>query len=104
MPQSAQDVQRFLGLANYYCRFIKSFATIGKPLHRLTEKGVVFSWTPECKNSFNLLKTQLTSAPTLTGHVHSFSAWMPVTLALELCFLSCKKTEVSVLWYMLAEF
>ena len=66
MPKSAQDVQRFLALANYYRRFIKSFATIAKPLHRLTEKGVVFSWTPECENSFNLLKTQLTSAPTLT--------------------------------------
>ena len=66
MPQSAKDVQRFLGLANYYRRFIKSFATIAKPLHRLTEKGVAFSWTPECENSFNLLKTQLTSAPTLT--------------------------------------
>ena len=50
MPQSAQDVQRFLGLANYYRRFIKSFATIAKPLHQLTEKGVVFSWTPECEN------------------------------------------------------
>ena len=66
MPQSAQDVQRFLGLANYYRQFIKSFATIAKPLHRLTEKGVIFSWTPECENSFNLLKAQLTSAPTLT--------------------------------------
>ena len=76
MPQSAQDVQRFVGLANYYHRFIKSFATIAKPLHRLTEKGVVFSWTPEC------------------GHDYSFLTQIPVTLALELCFLSCKKTEM----------
>ena len=65
IPQSAQEVQRFLGLANY-CRFIKDFATMAKPLHRLTEKGVAFSWTPECENSFNSLKTQLSSAPILT--------------------------------------
>ena len=39
---------------------------MAKPLHWLTEKGAAFSWTPECKNSFNFLKTQLTSAPILT--------------------------------------
>ena len=66
IPQSAQEVQRFLGLANYYRWFIKDFATMAKPLHRLTEKGAAFSWTPECENSFNSLKTQLTSAPILT--------------------------------------
>ena len=65
-PQSAQEVQRFLGLANYYRRFIKDFTTMAKPLHRLTEKGAAFSWAPECENSFNSLKTQLTSAPILT--------------------------------------
>ena len=61
----AQEVQQFLGLVNYYRRFIKDFTTMAKPLHRLTEKGVAFSWTPECENSFNSLKTQLTSAPIL---------------------------------------
>ena len=50
MPQSAQDIQQFLGLANYCCRYIKNFATIVKPLHRLAEKGVAFSWTSECEN------------------------------------------------------
>ena len=65
VPQSAQEVQRFLGLANYYHRFIKDFATMAKPLHRLTEKGVTFTWTLECEQAFNFLKTQLTSAPIL---------------------------------------
>ena len=65
VPQSAQEVQRFLGLANYYRRFIKDFATMAKPLHRLTEKGVPFTWTLECEQAFNFLKTQLTSAPIL---------------------------------------
>ena len=39
---------------------------MAKPLHRLIEKGAAFSWTPKCENSFNSLKTQLTSAPILT--------------------------------------
>ena len=38
---------------------------MAKPLHRLTEKGVTFNWTSECKEAFNALKTQLTSAPIL---------------------------------------
>ena len=40
MPQSAQDIQWFLGQANYYRWFIKSFTTIAKPLYQLTEKEV----------------------------------------------------------------
>ena len=42
-PQSQRDVQQFLGFASYYCRFIKDFAVIARPLHRLTEKTVTFN-------------------------------------------------------------
>ena len=34
-----KDVQKFLGLANYYRRFVKDFARIAKPLHRLVRKN-----------------------------------------------------------------
>ena len=33
-----KDVQKFLGLANYYRWFVKNFAKIAKPLHRLVRK------------------------------------------------------------------
>ena len=55
-PQSAKEVQQFLGLANYYRRFIKNFASVTKPLHRLTEKGRKFKWTQESDQAFNTLK------------------------------------------------
>ena len=32
-PQEVKDVQKFLGLANYYCQFIKDFAVITRPDH-----------------------------------------------------------------------
>ena len=64
-PQSAKEVQQFLGLANYYRRFIKNFASVAKPLHRLTEKGRKFKWTQESDQAFNTLKQKLTSAPVL---------------------------------------
>jgi len=64
-PQSPKEVQQFLGLANYYRRFIKDFASLAKPLHRLTEKGTQFKWTKESETAFNTLKQKLTSAPIL---------------------------------------
>ena len=36
-----KEVQQFLGLANYYRRFIQNFATIAKPLHKLTESSTL---------------------------------------------------------------
>ena len=47
-PTSKKKVQQFLGLANYYRRFVKDFASIAKPLHRLTERTAKFEWTSEC--------------------------------------------------------
>ena len=37
-PKCVQDVQKFLGLANYYCQFIKGFATVARPLHDMVKK------------------------------------------------------------------
>jgi len=34
-PRCVKNVQKFLGLANYYRRFIKNFAEIARPMHRL---------------------------------------------------------------------
>ena len=64
-PASTQDVQRFLGFANYYRRFIKDFAEIAKPLHRLTERTNRFCWDDKCQRAFDELRRALTSAPVL---------------------------------------
>ena len=36
-PSSKKEVQQFLGLAEYYIRFIKNFATIARTLQKLAE-------------------------------------------------------------------
>ena len=64
-PTSVSDVQRFLGLASYYRRFIQNFAGVAKPLHRLTERDRQFKWTVECAEAFAELKSRLVSAPIL---------------------------------------
>jgi len=38
VPQNVKEVQKFLGLTNYYRRFIKDFARIAAPLHVLVRK------------------------------------------------------------------
>ena len=64
-PTTVQETQQFLGLVNYYRRFIQNFASVAQPLHRLTEKNTTFKWSKECEQAFNTLKTYLTSAPVL---------------------------------------
>ncbi len=65
IPTCKRDVQQFLGLANYYRRFIKNFADVARPLHRLTEKTYTFAWSEECQSAFEELRRLLTSAPIL---------------------------------------
>ncbi|KFD59524.1 hypothetical protein M514_28299, partial [Trichuris suis] len=65
-PANVSDVRKFLGLASYYRRFIVRFASVANALYKLTEKGVPFLWNNECQDSFDALKTALTTAPILT--------------------------------------
>jgi len=37
-PKTVKDIRKFLGLANYYRRFIKDFARVARPLNVLTRK------------------------------------------------------------------
>lgn len=65
-PRSRKEVQRFLGFANFYRKFIRNYSSIAPPLHNLTSPNQAFVWSTECETSFNLLKKSFTSAPVLT--------------------------------------
>ena len=64
-PTSASALRSFLGLCSYYRRFVRGFANIAAPLHRLTENGRAFVWTSECDVAFQRLKQVLSQAPVL---------------------------------------
>ena len=51
-PKTPTEVRSFLGLAGYYCRFIKNFSKIAKPLTILTHKSKTFDWGEEHENAF----------------------------------------------------
>ena len=67
-PKSATEVRSFLGLASYYRRFVKDFATVTKPLTELTKTKVApkFRWTPQAQTAFQAIKSALINAPCLT--------------------------------------
>lgn len=44
VPETVRDVQGFLGLANFYRRFVRNFAARARPLTDLTKKGGPFVW------------------------------------------------------------
>jgi len=67
MPQCVKDVQKFLGLANYYWRFIKDFAKIAKPLHQLVRKNEKWRWEEEQEKAFIKLKEIFTTEPVLAA-------------------------------------
>ena len=60
-PQCVKDIQKFLGLANYYRRFVKNFAKIAKPLHQLVRKDEKWKWEGEQEEVFAKLKRIFTT-------------------------------------------
>ncbi|MGH7240308.1 MAG: pol polyprotein, partial [Candidatus Saccharimonadales bacterium] len=64
-PTSVKDVRSFLGLANYYRKFVSGFSRIAGPLHKLVEKKNKWEWGTEQEKSFVALKEALSAAPTL---------------------------------------
>ena len=65
IPKNIKELQSFLGLANYYRRFIPSFASIAHPLHCLLKKNSKFNWSTETQIAFDNIKSKFSSAPIL---------------------------------------
>jgi ribonuclease HI len=64
-PKNVKQVRSFLGLASYCRRFVENFSKIAKPMTDLLKKDKKFLWSPQCQESFELLKKKLTTAPVL---------------------------------------
>ena len=46
-PKNIKDIRKFLGLANYYRRFIKDFAQVARPMNTLTRRDIKWQWGTE---------------------------------------------------------
>jgi len=64
-PQNLRQCRAFVGLCQYYRRFVPNFSGNAAPLHALTKKGARFVWTDECQSAFDRLKEILVSTDVL---------------------------------------
>jgi hypothetical protein len=60
-PKDVRGFKSFIGMADYYRRFIEGFSKIARPMTTLLAKKVEFKWTPACQKSFETLKEKLTT-------------------------------------------
>ena len=65
VPKNVHDVRSFLGLCNYFRKFIHQYSSIAVPLTNLTRKTVGWNWTGRCQDAFEKLKHSLAEAPLL---------------------------------------
>ncbi|GFO14863.1 Pol polyprotein [Plakobranchus ocellatus] len=62
-PQNCTSLQSFLGIINYYHRFLPGIAPIFAPLHaQASVKGQNIEWTKECQEAFHSAKEVLSKA------------------------------------------
>jgi len=64
-PRNVKDIRKFLGLANYYRRFIKNFAQVARPMNVLMRKDVKWRWEEEQQKAFDELKRVFMTRPVL---------------------------------------
>ena len=62
-----KDVRKFLGLANYYRRFIKDFAQVARPLNMLMRKDERWRWEEAQQEAFDELKQVFMTKPVLAA-------------------------------------
>jgi hypothetical protein len=55
------ELRSFLGLANYYWKFIAAYAKQATPLTDLLKKDRIWHWIDQCQATFNKLKDAVTS-------------------------------------------
>ena len=72
-PKNQQQLRAFLGLVNYYGKFLPSLSTTTHPLNQLLRHHVQWSWSDACESSFQKLKSQLSAQPVLAHYDSSLT-------------------------------
>ncbi|GBG78902.1 hypothetical protein CBR_g28616 [Chara braunii] len=64
-PRTLTELWSFLGLANYYRKFVRNVSTIAAPLRRLLKKEAIWQWDKDCTSALKKLKRALIEYPVL---------------------------------------
>jgi hypothetical protein len=64
-PTSKKEIQDFMGVINFVCRFVPDFLVMVKPIHIMIKQDHSFSWTNDVENDFEGIKRVISSTPVL---------------------------------------
>ena len=78
-PRNVQELRSFLGLLNYYGKFMPNLATLLHPLNNLLRKDATWNWTTECAEAFQKAKETLISSQVLAH----YNPYLPIKMAAD---------------------
>ncbi|UYV65945.1 hypothetical protein LAZ67_3005963, partial [Cordylochernes scorpioides] len=78
-PTNISELRSFLGLVNYYGKFIPNLPDLLRPLHELLHKKNCWSWTKECEEAIEKCKSSITSERVLVP----YDTTLPLFLATD---------------------
>ena len=78
-PTNVQGLRLFLGLLNYYGKFMPNLATVLHLLNALLQTDREWTWSKECDKAIKCAKGQLTSGTVL---IH-YDSTLPISLAAD---------------------
>ena len=65
IPTNVSELRAYLGLINYYAKFMSNCTTLLKPLHDLLQTREKWVWTGECESVFARSKSEF-----VTNQIH----------------------------------
>ncbi|KAL3678283.1 hypothetical protein R1sor_021239 [Riccia sorocarpa] len=84
-PTNRKELQRVMGMTNFYRRYILNYAVITAPVNSLDRDDVPYEWDKRCDEAFNLLKEKMTQGPILRPprwdmpfHIHTDASGVAV--------------------------
>lgn len=77
-PKNVKELQAFLGVVNFYRRFLPNVSTVLHPLHRLLRADTEFKWTSDCSMAVESLKNSIVSENCLAHFNASFKTKLTV--------------------------
>ena len=78
-PKNVSQLCSYLGLLNYYRKFIKNLSSLLRPLHQLLCHAKAWKWTQQCEAAFVQTKKALLASDALT----QFDPTLPLQLACD---------------------
>ena len=82
-PDNVSQLRSYLGLVNYYHKFLPDLATTLHPLNALLQTGAKWDWSQECDRAFKETKRLITSDGLLTMTHHAPSDWLVMLAHME---------------------